>query len=965
MSSLIAQYFLNHRLDPAEIKWQMEELAKAGYQGVYAHARQGLLTPYLSNAWWRAIDVIMEVCQRKGMEFWIWDEDYFPSGLAGGRVVWENPGLISHGLEFTITEVEGKGPFEVDFAPGFLLRAFALPKQGDGTYGEILDVMPFCGTRRQHWTPRQLQHTLYSPHISAIGHPHWRCTMEENRFALSWKPPRAGEYVIVGVLVNRTGGVHPDIMRPEAVKRFIEMSHEPYLKRYGAEFGKVVKGAFTDEPSPGGALFPWTEAFPQEFHSDHSYDLLPNLAHLAVDINKQSVVIRHHYRLTQHRLLKENYVGQIARWCEEHNIAATGHLSRTEWLSLVAAWWPNELRCYQPMHIPCTDPISASCGWKETASYHTGIKVASSAAHLFSRPQAGSDALACVGDEASLRDLKYLLDYQMVLGINHFSIHGLHYSIDGPRKDEVPPSLFYQHTEWKYMSALLRHVRQTCERLTGGKHLCELAVLYPSTSLACQLRSDSDCYRLSDENLIHGLVEKLLSHQRDFDFIDEVTLQESVNDAGKITTPESYQVILLPYLRYLDEATAQALLRFARAGGKVIAIGSMPKALTHNLSAPQRSWADKSITLLTTLKESVLKTMPGMEVNGRGARDVFVLRRSKNNTLYTFIFNRHQEEFTGTVGDISVKVPPRGSLMLSNSSDDNSESSPRLVTTSSEEVADWSNKWTVDFESNHLPLNFWHVSNAQEMLTYDEIFSGPGFDLMAREPDPADKSNESLRYSCRFTLTGQVTDMHLVMEASTIGGKWKVFVNGKRVKNWRQTRIFDCLNVQANIGDALRTGSTPTLNVITVESEGPGAGLKEVPYLYGSFTCEYRYGHLSYPFVQGSSGSLTISSLQPWGVLGYPTFSGSVVYQRRVKIPPGNNLILNLGRVEDLAVVSIDGQQIVVLAWPPYRCSLSDITPGEHELAIEVVNAPANRNRAANLPAGLLGPVRLIREQTR
>ncbi len=44
-SSLIAQYFLNHRLDPDEIRWQMEEFARAGYQGVYAHARQGPADP--------------------------------------------------------------------------------------------------------------------------------------------------------------------------------------------------------------------------------------------------------------------------------------------------------------------------------------------------------------------------------------------------------------------------------------------------------------------------------------------------------------------------------------------------------------------------------------------------------------------------------------------------------------------------------------------------------------------------------------------------------------------------------------------------------------------------------------------------------------------------------------------------------------------------------------------------------
>ena len=72
--------------------------------------------------------------------------------------------------------------------------------------------------------------------------------------------------------------------------------------------------------------------------------------------------------------------------------------------------------------------------------------------------------------------------------------------------------------------------------------------------------------------------------------------------------------------------------------------------------------------------------------------------------------------------------------------------------------------------------------------------------------------------------------------------------------------------------------------------------------------------------------------------------------------------VLDLGRVEDLAELKVDGKSIAILAWPPYRCRLPQLAQGEHELEIIVANAPANRNRAAHLPAGLLGPVRLLRE---
>ena len=962
-SSLIAQYFLNHRLDRDEIRWQMQEFARAGYQGVFAHAREGLRTPYMSEAWWEAIDTIIEMCRQLGMEFWIWDEDYFPSGLAGGRIVWEEPGLISLKLDFTIIEQEGAGPFEMDCVPGMLLRAFALEKRPNGTFGEMLDLTSFCGTRRQSWTTRQIQHLGYSPSTNLFCHPHWRCDMIDNRFALFWTPPHPGKYLIVAVLTTKgIEEVRPDMLRGESVRHFIEMTHEKYFQRYGSEFGKVVKGSFTDEPCPGCAsLYPWTPAFPQEFHKDYNYDLLPYLAHLLVDIDELSPVIRHHYRLTQHRLQRENYTGQLGRWCEEHGISFTGHLSRTEWLTIEAYIWPNQIRCYQPMHIPCADPLNASQGWKENAAHHSGLKVVSSAAHLFGRAQCGSDALAVAGDEASIRDLKYLCDYHMVLGINYFSVHGLHYSIDGPRKDEVPPSLFYQHTEWKHMPVLLEHVRKTCETLTGGEHLCEIAVLYPSTSLGCQAKLDIGAWYLPDENLIHSLSEQLLNHQRDFDFIDELTFQESVNNAGKLTAPEVYRVILLPYLRFIDEQTAGALLRFARAGGQVIAIGFMPRALTRDFATPQRSWADASINFLPVLDNAAFQKLPGIEVEGEGANDVFVLRRRKDGSIYTFVFNRREKEFIGSVDGFRVNVPPQGSILLTTKAESRRPAG-RPVATSTEIVADWSSGWAVEFEPNHIPLNFWHVSGVEGLRLSDVAFSGRAFDLMARQPDPAPVGEEPVRYSCRFLLTGEVADAWLVMEDSTIAGGWELFVNDRLIENWQRARVYDCYNIKADIQTALRIGTTPTVNIITIETRGPGRGLKEVLYLYGSFTCEYRYGHLSFPFVKGAKGSRMLANLQPWGVLGYPTFSGSALYQRTIKIPKDTNLVLDLGRVEDIAVVNIDGHQVAVLAWPPYLCSLGGIAPGVHELTVEVTNSPANRNRAAGLPAGILGPVNLLRE---
>lgn len=967
MSPLIVQYFLNHRLDPDEVERQVREFARQGYQGLYAHARAGLLTPYFSAAWWEIFDRLLAVCRETGLELYIWDDDYFPSGLCGGRVVWSDPGLAARELKFTLRQVSGAGPFEVDFAPGMLVGAYAVRTTGqDEGPAEVLDLAACCGTRHTTWGPRYVLHRAYSPGINPVGHPHWRTSCGGNHFAVVWSPEEPGDYTIVGATAAVSSATHPDLLRPEGIARFLELTHEEYRRRYPEELGRTIKGAFTDEPSPGAMLLPWSPGLPAQFAADHGYSLLDHLPHLALDLDDRSPLVRHHYRLTQHRLQKANYVDQVSGWCREHGIAHVGHLTRTEWLSLTAAWWPNELRCYSSMDVPCADPLGASCGFPDAAAYHTGLKVVSSAAHLFGKQRAGADCLAVIGDEASLRDLKYLFDYHLVLGINHFTIHGASYSLDGPRKDEVPPSLSYQHSEWKHFPVLLEHVRATAEAFVEGRHVCSVAVLYPSTSLYCQAVPHTEWTDLPEERLYHALVEELLCRQKDFDLIDEVTLAERVDEAGVLRTPERHSVIVLPYLRYLDVAAATALQRFSRAGGRVICVGQVPLALTGDLQAPLGEWAEEVAEFQEGPEEEWLASLPGPAVEGDGARDVFVLQYSRMGRQLCFAFNRAERTFSGTIDGMAAEIAPRSSLCF----EDGTAMDGLVPPLPDTQPQDLSGGWEVTFEDNQLPLSFWHCEPPGG-FGGGAFTAGEPFDLMRREAAPEAAGEGPVSYYCRFMLCGEVPDARLVIEDSTIGGDWRLFVNDQPVSGWERCRDFDCLNLHAAIGPLLRGDSTsgsagtPQLNVIRIDTSGTGRGLHEIPYLRGSFTCQCRYGHLSYPFVQGAPARREVASLQPWDVLGYPTFSGSAVYRRQVEVPAAGDYLLDLGRVEDVAALTVDAKApwpTATLAWEPYRLVLKDLKAGEHVLEIEVCNAPANRTRAAGLPAGLLGPVRLYRQ---
>ncbi|MEN6643025.1 MAG: glycosyl hydrolase [Armatimonadia bacterium] len=945
MSTIIAQYFLNHRLDPDELRWQMREIAEQGYDGVYAHARPGMLTPYFSADWWRACDTLVECCESLGLQFWIWDDDFFPSGLCGGRVVWSDPSLAARDLRFKIAEFDGSGPFELDLEPGLLVRAYALTPGAQ----EATDLTPFTGTRRQNWPWRSLLHRAYSPGINPVGPPHWRDAHKDNQFCIVWTPPQPGRYTLVGVTTGVCSDTHPDLLRPEGIASYLKINHEEYATRYADRFGRSIVGSFTDEPSPGALLFPWSPGFDAEFQRDHGYSLLDHLPHLALDLGDRSPLIRHHYRQTQHRLVKTNYVDQVGDWLHSHNLQHVGHLTRTEWLCLTAVWWPNEIRCYDAMDIPMADPLGAGVGYVDAAAYHTGLKVVSSAAHLFGKEQAGADCFAVIGDEANLRELKYLADYHLAMGINHFALHGLSYSNDGPRKDEVPPSLSYQHTQWQQMHVWLDDLKRTAAALTGGKHQCQIAMLYPSTSLYCQSRPDTDWMQHPDEPLIHSVSETLLSHQRDFDLIDELTVQEQTDAEGRLNTPEPYQTIILPYLRYLDANTAAALDRFQGHGGQIIALGRRPQLLG-DLNTPLRDW--QTPALHAELTADLISTLPGPDVQGDGARDVFVLSRERDGQPVSFLFNRSTQWFHGTLDGTNIALPPRQGRLL----DDARE---LAAAPASGTALDLSSGWEVTFQPNHLPLSFWHVHTSEPKLSVGPT-GGQTYDLMQRQTDPAGPGENEIIYYCRFMLSGEIPDARLVSEDSAIAGNWRLYVNDVEITDWRRARVYDCLNLEADVAHALRTGTSPMLNLVKIVTSGPGRGLTELPYLYGSFTAQYRYAHLSFPFVAGADSTLALPNLQPWNALGYPTFSGTATYRRTLDVPEAGTYLLDLGRVEDTAVVRVNGTEIAALGWEPYRCQIA-LPTGQSVLEVAVSNPPANRNRGANMPAGLLGPVTLTR----
>ncbi len=929
MHHIFGQYFLNHLLREDEIRQHIKALKEGGYDGIYAHARVGMRTPYFSESWWRIIDVIVEECRRNKLKLGIWDEDNYPSPVAGNRVVWNHPELAAQVLNFTLLEGKAGRVVEKHFEDQTALyRCFALPKDT----AELIDITSYCGSVCSGWGPRRLYHSAYSS-STKIGAPHWRAGKKLRCFGLYWTPET--DCTIIAVHIARIRDGHTtDILNANAIRKFIEYTHEAYLERYGQKvFDEVFASTFMDEPSPADD-FPWTGNFNTEFDADHGYDISALLPHLILDIDNRTPLIRHHYRQTQMRLQCENYLGQIQKWDSAHHLQSIGHLTRTEWLSKTAIRWPNELRCCKYLDLPCTDPLGAHAAWRDTAAYHTGVKVVSSAAHIFDKEQAGSDALAVLGNEVSLRLLKYHLDYQMVLGITYFNIHGLCYSFDGPRKDEAPPSLFYQHTEWQLMHNLWDYTRNRCRILSQGRHLCNLAVLYPAAGLYCRYQSGDN----QREGVIHLLVDDLLASQKDFDFIDEITLGEKITAdlAGFVA---KYPYFLIAECEYIENGTAAFLEHYQNAGGRLFLSGPRPQLLGSSLEQPLADWAVHIAPL-------DISAIPGPTLTGAGKQDIFIQQREIDGKLISFLFNRAEHKFTGALNGVPIEIEAGGSLLLKPGPQPHSK--PQVL--SSTRLDDWE----VTFGENSIPLNFWTMK--------DGIGVNHDFDLLLREEPPSSTEGQPV-FECRFLYCGDVRPLKLVLEESSFAGPFKCFVNDREIVSFQPEQVYDCRNIIADISAAVRGGSTPTLNIVRFTPVEPNGVLLEMPYLYGEFRAEFRHGHKSLPYLTSAPLSFAVENLEDWRNWGYGGYSGAAEYRCTLHIADAGNYLLDLGRVEDAAIVELDGETVAVRPWLPYKVELGNVSGGKHDLKIRIVNGPGNRDRLSGLPAGLIGPVKLIRTE--
>src|SRR5581483_3573855 len=122
----------NSVVDLPQLLRQIDQSRQMGFGGFHIHSRTGLETEYLGEQYVRAVVECTKYAKKLGMLSWLYDEDRWPSGFAGG-IVTRHPQHRLKRLVWTRQQRADQpalAEYEIVLKDGFLLKYARIRSRG-------------------------------------------------------------------------------------------------------------------------------------------------------------------------------------------------------------------------------------------------------------------------------------------------------------------------------------------------------------------------------------------------------------------------------------------------------------------------------------------------------------------------------------------------------------------------------------------------------------------------------------------------------------------------------------------------------------------------------------------------------------------------------------------------------------------------------------------------------------------
>lgn len=646
----------NCKMTSQILEKQIEYLRDMGFGGFHMHSRAGMDNAYLSEEFMDLVKACVNKAKREKMLAWLYDEDRWPSGAAGGIVtkdpthrarilylapankILQKPGynelspntsaIYDFSAELDMTNAIIKG------APYFI-----------AAYDVILDSDGYLQSYK-----------IINRKAKAKG-VKWIAFCDTQRMS-DWY----------------NGYCYVDTLSKKSIRKFIEITHETYKSACGDEFDKAVPAIFTDEPqftreknlnyATDQTLcnLAWTPDFPKTFKKTYDSDIVSYIPELFWDLPNGKVSVAR-YRFHDHlcERFTEAFSGECGKWCEKNNIKLTGHMVSEPTLFSQTAAIGEAMRAYKYYGYPGIDML---CNDVEL----TTAKQTQSVVHQYGKEGMLSELYGVTNWDFDFRGHKFQGDWQAALGVTIRVPHLSWVSMKGDAKRDYPASINYQSPWYKEYTYIEDHFARLNTALTRGKPDVSIGVIHPIESYWLHWgpgQSTKDKREQLESNFLN-MINWLLFAQLDFDYISEALLPDVCKEAknplavGKM----KYSTVIVPAMETMRRSTFKRLTDFKKAGGNLIFMGQCPKYLDAIESDEIQALYNESTVipferyaLIDTLKDERKLEIRGAD--GGYTNNYIYQMRKDGNAKWLFICNAkdpaHADISARTALNIKIK----------------------------------------------------------------------------------------------------------------------------------------------------------------------------------------------------------------------------------------------------------------------------------------------------------------------
>ena len=952
----------NCELEQKELEWQLEVFKKMGFGGAHMHVRTGMATPYLSDEHMQLIKACVDKAKKEDMLAWLYDEDRWPSGPAGG-IVTKDRQYRARYLLFT------PYPYGSDKAELKATRNSGTVQPGRTENGRLLACYDV-----------ELDTEGYLVSWKVIGesdvakHDKWYAYLEE-----------------MGEISWWNGQTYINSLDKKAIDRFIEVTYETYNRTISEEFDKAVPAIFTDEPQfPGkttlkyatekkDVTIAWMDDLPETFAKEYGgEDLLTNVPELIWErADRVASVIRYHYHDHVCERFVEAFADNCGAWCKEHGIELTGHVMEEPTLKSQTSSLGEAMRNYRGFGIPGIDMLAANFEF-------TTAKQTQSAVHQYGREGMLSELYGVTGWDFDFRGHKLHGDWQAALGVTVRVPHLSWVSMGGEAKRDYPASIHYQSPWWERYSLVENHFARVGTAMTRGKAEVKVGVIHPIESYWLHFGPSEQTAIVRDnmDENFQNITKWLLFGGGDFDFISESLLPALCKESGApLNVGEmEYDMILVPGCETLRSTTLERLEGFAKAGGKLVFVGDVPTLEDARRSERGYILAEQA-KVVQFNKGSVLEAVESVRMvelrNETGAMTTNLLHQLRKDGDGRWLFVAHGAEprnkHISEKQDVTIRVKGVWKATIYNTMTGEQEEAKQSlkgnVTEVYQTMYDYDSLllWLEPVKGNVAEIDAMESFVVEKVLGAERNITLPDYvDYTLNEPnalllDMAEYAldggewhakEELLRLDveCRKMLgwstdiahvaqpwsLGEETEFHRVALKfrieSTIeyeGAYLAIEKAGDVHIRWNGEEV-DNQVVGWYVDKAIQTITLPRIkkgqNVLEVQAPIGKRTMIEWMYLLGGFGVEVfgKNTRIVPKREKLAFGDVTVQ--------GLPFYTGNITYHIPIETEGGNISIRSGFYVGAMQEASLDGKDAVPMIYPPYIANLGTVEAGKHTI---------------------------------